>query len=138
MIPKNFILEEFVPKEIFVSRGSMAWSLLDERIIITAETIREYFKKKVIINNWKWNGPFSQRGLRTDKSMNDKAPYSQHIFGRAIDFDVDGIHAEEVRQSVLQNKDKFPYITGMELDVNWVHIDCRFLHNQARIKLFKA
>lgn len=133
--PKHFIIEEFIPKDIFEKYGQ-CWQIMDERLIITADQIRDHFGKKMTINNWKWNGQFSQRGIR---SFNSKvgAALSQHKFGRAIDFDIEEMSAEEVRTEIIKNKDKFLHITAMETDINWVHIDVRYLVNQERIKLFK-
>ncbi len=51
------------------------------------------------------------------------AKYSQHRFGRAVDFDVKGISAETVRNDI--RKGYFSEITCIEADVNWVHIDVR-------------
>jgi len=133
--PKFFCLEEFVSQDIFKNYYNIAWSLLDDRILYTIDKLRIFFNKKIIINNWKWGGSFQNRGLRMfDSSVGAK--YSQHKFGRAIDFDVDGLNANEVREYILKRTDIFEYITAMEININWVHIDCRYLYNEERIKLF--
>ena len=128
-IPHHFKPEELVPKDVFTALGSRSLILMDARILWTIDMVREYFGV-VIVNNWHKGGPFGQRGFRNDS--NTGAVYSQHRYGRGIDFDVVGKAAEEVRQFIISKQDRkdFQYITAMEIGTTWVHIDCR---NQARI-----
>jgi uncharacterized protein YcbK (DUF882 family) len=50
---------------------------------------------------------------------------SPHITGEADDYDVQGMHAEEVRQWLIKNQSKLPYPIRLEAGVTWVHMDCR-------------
>lgn len=120
--PKFFTIKEFVPKDIYAKFGENSYILLDDRILQTAEQLRIITGKAVICNNWHNGGRFEYRGFRSPNYP--CAEYSQHKFGRAIDIDVIGMTAEEVRQYILKNQDKFPFITRLEDKVSWVHIDC--------------
>jgi len=42
--------------------------------------------------------------------------------------------AEEVRNYIIDNPHEFPYIKGLELVVNWVHLDVR---NEENLVMFK-
>jgi hypothetical protein len=48
---------------------------------------------------------------------------SAHCLGKAVDFHVQGLEAEEVRQWILKNKNWWPYHIRLEEDVSWVHLD---------------
>jgi hypothetical protein len=58
--------------------------------------------------------------------------YSQHAAGAALDFDVRGMGALEVRLDILahQADEGIEYITAIEMTkggqpITWVHADCR-------------
>jgi len=121
--PKYFTIKEFVPKAIYEKFGENSYILMDDRILQSTEQLRILTGKPVICNNWHNGGKLEYRGFRP---ANYKcAEFSQHKFGRADDLTVVGMEAEEVRQFILKNQDKFPYIRAMEDKVPWVHIDCR-------------
>ncbi len=97
------------------------WQVLDVRILQTYDQLRKRFGK-VVMNTWKWGGKHQYRGWRPfDCPIGAKL--SQHKFARAGD----GIFIEtpirEVRSAVL--KGEFKYVTAVERDVPWLHIDCR-------------
>lgn len=96
--------------------------LMDERLLMTIDAMREHYKRAITINNWYTGGSFRNRGFRP-MTGNVGAKYSQHRFGRAVDLDVYGIPAEQVRNDIRSGL--FPEITCIEKDVNWVHIDVR-------------
>lgn len=130
---KHFIIEELVPPHVYEERGRKAWELLDERMLRTIDAIRDHFGVSCTINNWKWGGNRKWSGLRTAESPY-YSPYSQHTFGRAFDMLVGDLDAEEVRQEILKHREeKFPHISGMELNISWLHIDCR---NHTPVKVF--
>jgi len=87
-----------------------------------------------LLNNYKFGGTRLWSGLRTPDS-----PYysetSQHSLGKAFDVVFKYVQAEEVREFILNNRDLFPYVTGLELDVSWLHFDVR---NTNAIKVFNA
>ena len=122
---KHFIIEELVSSQTFKDRGDKAWQLLDDRILITLDRLREKYGS-MTVNNWKWGGDREWSGLRTAESSYF-SKYSQHSFGRAVDVIFKDVTAEEVRQEFLANKDDeaFEFINSTELGVSWLHIDCR-------------
>lgn len=121
--PKFFRVEELVPRHVFQARGAAAIELIDERVLITLDALREKFGP-ITVNNWVWGGNRQWSGLRTEQSPFGTA-FSQHRFGRAVDCIFRNVTAEEVRQYILANPDEFPLITFVELDVSWLHFDVR-------------
>jgi hypothetical protein len=139
--PNNFRLEEFVSKDIFKRRGEKAWELFTPDIIETINDLRVLFNTPITINNWFWDGRLQYRGLRPTSYYAGKESLSQHIRGNALDFDVKDYTAEEARQEITAWKRQglLKKLTGLELDTNWVHIDCRQSErlNQDGLFLFK-
>lgn len=136
---KHFIIKEFVPPEVWDSESEQSIIRLDERILETADQVREFFGVPVTINNWHNGGQFRYRGLRTPRCPQYIAG-SMHCVGKAFDCDVKGKTAEDVRSEIMMNQDKFPHIMRMESLVNWVHIDIKGIddHKRNGIYLFKA
>lgn len=123
---RNFKIQELVPKKVYEDRGEKAIQLLDKSLILFIDNLRSHLGKPITINNWLWGGDLQYRGLRTpDSDVYSK--YSQHSYGRAVDFDVKGMSAEEVRHFLVQHR-YFHWIepvTFIEDDVSWVHVDVR-------------
>jgi hypothetical protein len=136
-IPIHVIPQEVVPPEIYSIYGDRSWQFMDARILWTIDSIRDYFGRAIKINNWHTKGSFRYRGFRPPNYVG--VILSQHRFGRAVDFDIDGMSAHEVRDVILSDKklDFKMYITAIELGVNWVHIDCRNV-NLPHILTFNA
>ena len=124
---KHFAIHELVPKKVYQYRGEKAWELMDDRLLITLDNLREKFGY-MTINNYQWSG------LRTSDSPY-YSPYSQHSFGRAADCLFKKVSIDEVRSDILNNPDneEYKFINAVELKVNWLHIDIR---NTGRIKAF--
>lgn len=123
---KNFKAHEFVPAAIYKDRGEKSIQLMDRELVIFIDKLRDELGRKITINNWFWGGRFSQRGLRTQDSEH-YSKYSQHSYGKAIDFDVDGMSAGQVRQWIIDNRnlDWVKPICFIEDGVSWVHVDTR-------------
>ena len=122
---KHFKVQELVTPYAFQRLGSDALMLMDDRILIALDTVREVFDKPITVNNWHIGGGFTQRGWRDDSETGAK--FSQHRFGRAVDFDVSGFTAKDAREVILEmwpHSDALKYITRMEDGVSWLHIDC--------------
>ena len=90
------------------------------------DTLKKRFPEGTItINNWLWNGEYSQSGLRTAKSKYYNA-YSMHSMGKAADLKFSEYSTDEVRNDILNNIDEYPYLRGLELETStWIHVDCR-------------
>jgi hypothetical protein len=130
---EHFALHELVPAAVLADRGEKAWELLDDRLLITLDRLRERYGK-MRMNNYFWGGEDQFRGLRTPDSP-DFTQYSQHSFGRAADPIFQDVTAEQVRKDALADPDApcFEYINSIELGVLWFHFDTR---NCTRIKTY--
>jgi uncharacterized protein YcbK (DUF882 family) len=122
-IPTHFAVHELVPEHVYRDRGEKAIELLDDRLLITLDQLREKFGP-VTVNNWFWGGNRQWSCLRTEKSPHGSM-YSQHRFGRAADCLFKNFSASEIRNYILKNPSAFPYITFVELDTEWLHFDVR-------------
>jgi hypothetical protein len=140
-IPKFFKAYELVPPEIYKIYGEDSLMFISEEMKETIDAIRVFFTDqsgkdtKVHVNNWFWNGPYKSRGYR-DPFTDVVAKFSQHKFGRAIDFTVSGWFADDVRNRIEDFSKHFPHIHRMERDVSWVHIDSHPDYKDKRIYLF--
>ena len=125
---KSFELVELVGPQTIKDRGDQAIQLIDNRIIIVAQALRDFLNVPITINNWSAGGILHESGLR-DINTTTGALYSQHKYGRALDLHFQGITPEQVRQAIRNNWPKFKAagLTTIELNTpTWVHIDCRF------------
>jgi len=133
---KHFKIHELVPPAIYTARGEKAWELIDTRLILLIDALREEFGQATI-NNYQFGGDRLWSGLRTPDSPYYSAT-SQHSFGRAADVLFKAHTAESVRQAMIANPDKWlaicPNIT-LEDDVSWVHVDVR--NGERCIRVFK-
>jgi hypothetical protein len=140
-----FGIEELVDKEVYDKYGERAWKFIDETILECLLILREGLDKPITINNWKSGGRFSQRGLRHNMSSlvkNKTRVYlSAHIFGKAVDFDVQGMTSVEVREWINSNADLFPYKIRLERNskgtpISWVHMDTMSEPKNPRVYMF--
>lgn len=151
--PKNlFVTEEFFPAELIqreLNAGRSVneiWRLMDWRIVWTQVEIRKYFGKPCVLNDYKWGGRNQYRGFRpfvdmvrddhyiTERIVPEFSSFtSQHCFGRATDSKTIGITAEEIRDDIKNNPmaERYKYITAVELNTSWLHIDCRPWNKEA-------
>ena len=130
----NFAVHELVPKDVYKDRGEKAIQLMDRELLTFIDKLRTHLGRSITVNNWQWGGPFQYRGLR-DANSDVYSKYSQHSFGKALDFDVDGMTAEEVRQWIIDNRllSWVRPITFIEDGVSWVHVDTRPTHNDSLV-----
>lgn len=124
-----FEIYELVPKKVYEDRGNKAFELIDKDLLMFINMLRSELDKPITVNDWFWGGRFSQRGLRTPEAKEFK-PYSQHSFGRALDFNVKGMSAAEVREWIIEHRDLdwVKPITFMEDEdgIERVHVDTRY------------
>lgn len=130
-IPEYFTIQELVPEYVYKERGELAWELLDPLLLETIDVVRRKFGPATI-NNWHIGGNRQWSGLRTAASPVG-SQYSQHMFGRAADMIFKDTTSDEATMFIMKNQSKFPLITGIELNVGWLHIDVR---NTKGVKVF--
>ena len=123
-----FVIQEFVPQDIFKRFGKNAWWFVDDRIVAGANFLRLLIGAPITINDWHTGGWYSESGLRSF-STSTGASMSQHRFGRAIDIKVEHMSPMEVYDFVKKNWAKlnpfFTTIESIEFTKTWVHLDCR-------------
>lgn len=141
--PKKFGLKELVCPEVYNKYGERAWEFFDPRLLETIDWLRRKLDKKIIINTWATGGNFTQRGLRCNlcdlvetKTKSKTIYMSSHILGKALDFNVDGMTAEEVRKWIITHQNDLPHPICLESDVSWVHLDMR--DKGQKVYVFKA
>lgn len=146
MKSKYFKIQELVSKEVYKKYKEKAWEFIKPEIILFLDSIREFYGKPVIVNNWLYGGNLKQRGLRANKDeiVADKKGYyvSQHCLGSAVDFNVQGVSPEEVAKHILDNEAHYRnFISRLEnpkQTPTWTHIDCANTENKEKIIIFNA
>lgn len=146
-IPQYFEVQELVCPHVYNKWGNnpdFIWNFFDPRLLKTLDYLRKKLNKPITVNNWKIGGNFSQRGLRCNvcdlvrsKTNKSQLYLSSHILGRACDFDVKRMTAQEVRNWIISHSSELPYPLSLEDKVSWVHIDMREQNNQ-KVYLFKV
>lgn len=139
---EHFKAQELVDKALYEKRGNKVFQLFDDRLLKLIDELRELFGVPMTVNSWLWGGNRTQSGLRTSGSKY-YSPTSQHSLGRAVDFLVKGMSADEARRKIeaWHNRNAngiatiAPSIT-MEADVSWVHLDIR--NNPDGVNYFNA
>ena len=119
-----FKVQELVCSHIYNKWGEASWQFIDTAYLETLLVIRRDIIRMPMLCN---NESMSQRGVRCNlcKLVKSKStPYlSAHVLGKAGDFTVIGLSAEEARQRILENADLLPHPIRMEANVTWLHID---------------
>jgi hypothetical protein len=141
--PSYFTLDELACPHIYNHFGKTSWEFFDSRLLITIDRIRERIGKPIFVNDWQIHGHFDERGFRclqcslVKKAIAENRLYvSPHMTGQAVDFDVQGLIAEEVRQWIIKNQNLWPYPIRLEDGVSWIHMDTRD-HGAGKVYLFK-
>jgi hypothetical protein len=128
--PKYFQLQEVVHPEAIQARGEKAWELMDDRILKSADWLREKFGPVTI--NGKFGGRgFTESGLR-DPFTKTGAKFSQHKFGRALDLKFHKVTVKEVYEYIIRNPKEardngITTVEDIAFTPTWLHIDCRTL-----------
>lgn len=122
----NFYPSELVCRHIFAVYGGESLKFIDPRLKAWIEWFRATIDRQMTVNNKEHD----QRGYRCNlcdlvksKTEEGKLYLSAHTRFQAIDFDVDDMKAEEVRQWIDRHQKEMPVNIRIEKDVNWVHVD---------------
>ncbi len=144
-IKNYFNIKELVCKHVYNKFGEMAWTFFDPRLLETMCVIREKLGKPITVNTWHSGGSLTQRGLRcnvcqlvAEKTRLEKVYVSAHLQGTALDFDVKGMTALEVRNWIKANQILLPYPVRLEQDATWVHLDVRTDGSNGKVTYFKG
>lgn len=138
-----FKVQEVVSKRVYNLYGDASIRFLDLRLLHSLIIIRECLKKPITINNWHIGGTLQQRGLREnisdivkDLTSKNKLYLSAHMFGKAFDFDVQNMSAEDVRIWIGKNANILPYKVRLENRVTWVHLDVIYEEKNNKVTYF--
>lgn len=137
-LKQHFKVKELVCPHTYQRYGENAWQFLSTCYLETLLVIREQILAAPMYCN---TSNLNQRGLRCNLCpivSNKQSLYlSAHILGKAGDFTVRRLTAEEARNKIIQNAHLLPYPIRMEKNVTWLHIDTLPQHSiTEKIHLF--
>lgn len=119
-----FQVRELVCSHVFSKWGERSWQFLSTDYLNNLLVIRRDILQMPMVCN---HDGAEQRGLRCNmcKMVKEKkaAYLSSHILGRAGDFSVQGLTAQEARSRIRAMQNLLPYPMRMEGGVSWLHID---------------
>lgn len=119
-----FQVRELVCSHVFSKWGERSWQFLSTDYLHNLLVIRRDILQMPMVCN---HDGAEQRGLRCNMCRmvkEKKAAYlSSHILGRAGDFSVQGLTAQEARSRIRTMQNLLPYPLRMEGGVSWLHID---------------
>ena len=119
-----FDADELVCDHTFKKWGEKSWQFLDTQFLHALLVIRRDILKKPM---WCNSTQKKQRGLRCNRCqmVRDKTSVylSSHVLGKAGDFSITGMTAEEARQAIKKNAALLPCNIRIEKAVSWLHFD---------------
>ncbi len=141
-VSKHFKACEFLPpaqhkivmaKKTDAERLATFYTYVEKALVEYAEKVRVYFGVSMTINNWNSGGSYTLRGFRPEntsvgaKNSMHKGNPKKNIRCKAIDYDIKGMTAKEVRQ-IIKDDQKLFYSFGLrrvESGVSWNHNDLK-------------
>ena len=121
---KYFQISELVCQHTYSEWEERSWQFLDTNFLHALLIIRRDILQAPMTCN---HSGADQRGLRCNLcelvSEKDKVYLSSHVLGKAGDFTVKGLTAQEARSRIRNNAHLLPCNIRMETDVSWLHID---------------
>lgn len=121
---KYFQIRELVCEHTLSEWGDRAWQFLDTNYLACLLVIRRDILQLPMICN---HDGANQRGLRCNLCQivkdKDDLYLSSHVLGKAGDFTVKGLTAQEARSRIRNNAHLLPCPIRMEGGVSWLHFD---------------
>lgn len=119
-----FQISELVCDHTFSIWGQRSWQFLDTTFLHNLLIIRRDILKAPMVCN---HLSAHQRGLRCNRCelVREKSStyLSSHVLGKAGDFTVQGMTAQEARSRIRNHANLLPYPLRVEGGVSWLHID---------------
>ena len=119
-----FDIDELVCDHTYKRWGQQAWQFLDTDYLHALLVIRRDIIKRPM---WCNGTQKKQRGLRCNRCDMVKSKstvyLSSHILGKAGDFTITGLSAENARKLIKENAGLLPCNIRMEKGVSWLHFD---------------
>ena len=144
-IKDYFDIQELVCRDTYNKYGNEASQRSGDRRLGKLLWLRENLGKPIYVNSWAIGGKLSERGLRCNlcslvasKTKAGTLYLSAHQMGKAVDFDVKDMKAEEVRKWIVANAVRMPYPCRLESYVTRGHMDVRCYNQTQKVKLFNA
>lgn len=121
---KYFQIRELVCEHTHSKWGERAWQFLDTNYLACLLVIRRDILQLPMTCN---HDGANQRGLRCNRcelvAEKSSVYLSSHILGKAGDFTVQGITAQEARSRIRSMAHLLPCPIRMEGGVSWLHFD---------------
>ncbi len=119
-----FDIDELVCDHTYKRWGQQAWQFLDTDYLHALLVIRRDIIKRPM---WCNGTQKKQRGLRCNRCDMVKGKtsvyLSAHVLGKAGDFTITGLSAENARKLIKENAGLLPCNIRMEKGVSWLHFD---------------
>jgi len=123
--PKHYKAYQIVDAATYSKFGEQSLQFFRNEALEMLDQFHELFNAPILVNNWKQDGQFQWRGLRT-VDFPGGAKWSAHRVGAAFDFNVTGLTPSQVAATILQNQAKIPHCRRMEDPTKtkgWTHCD---------------
>lgn len=119
-----FDIQELVCPHTFQKWGEKAWQFLDTDYLHALLIVRRDILRAPMWCNG--NGK-TERGLRCNRCSIVRGKsgvyLSAHCLGKAGDFTITGMTAEQARKKIMENASKLPCNIRLEAGVSWLHMD---------------
>lgn len=119
-----FDIDELVCDHTYAKWGEKAWQFLDTDYLHALLIVRRDIIKRPM---WCNGSQKKQRGLRCNRCqmVREKSSVylSAHCLGKAGDFSISGMTAEQARQAIKANAHLLPCNVRLEKGVSWLHMD---------------
>ena len=150
---KNFFdIRELVGPDTHNKLQDQAWQVFDTDTLTCLLIMRVGIDKPFNVNNWHKGGSYDERGFRSNiqpivkgRTNKNKLYLSGHPIGKAFDYQVSGMNAEDVRNWIEMNAKEFPCKVRLEWKkkdkfgvyqpITWVHFDTK--HDSTKGKIYK-
>ena len=123
-IRQYFSIDELVCDHTYEKWKEQAWQFLDTDFLYCLLIIRRDIIKRAMWCNGKGK---HQRGLRCNRCQMVRSKssvyLSSHCLGKAGDFTISGMTAEQARQAIKANAHLLPCNIRIENGVSWLHFD---------------
>jgi|WetSurMetagenome_2_1015567.scaffolds.fasta_scaffold04315_5 hypothetical protein len=140
-ISKNFYLDEFFSKELYLSETNRCVNYIDSRVVAAAQLMRDIVREPIFVNTWYDVNQGSLSNCRVEfggfRPLSCKVGVvgGQHYWGRAVDLWSPILSYNFLRDSLLEHEQDFMNlgITSYESAPGThcsLHLDCRAYLNQ--------
>lgn len=125
-VKKYFDIDELVCNHIFARWGEASWQFLDTDFLECLLLLRrDIIGRPMKCNNHRLK--IYQRGVRCNMcdivKEKTRAYMSAHVLGKAGDFSIEGMRAEDARRRIKMLPAAFPCQVRIEGGVTWLHFD---------------